>query len=227
MNNTPNSFTRTALDLIMRFLSPEPEKSTTTPTPPPAKKTIETMTGDELLEKRTRLDLEEQKVLRNINDLERQKTELFDNGVRKALSDREQMVIARRIKELEDEARNLDRSLQLFAKQRRIINGIMYIKRDQRMLESLGLQDIFSVDLAELQHWLSENTAQSETMLKKLEELGNTLESENGLLSPVKEDDEVTRIFQQMQRAREAAEPPLSSTTTETTSSHLPPMSQP
>ncbi|MCD6390815.1 MAG: hypothetical protein J7L92_02270, partial [Dehalococcoidia bacterium] len=72
------------------------------------KGSIEKVTQDELRIEKIRLDQLEAKHIQRVEKIEKEKEELFRKGVNEG-SQRKQTIIARRIKELDSQAKNLDR----------------------------------------------------------------------------------------------------------------------
>jgi hypothetical protein len=88
---------------------------------------IEKVSRDELMMEKIRLDQLEAKHIQRVDKLEREKEELFRKGVGEG-SQRKQTIIARRIKELDSQAKNLDRQLRAISHQVRVVNGLLMIK---------------------------------------------------------------------------------------------------
>jgi hypothetical protein len=168
------------------------------------RKTIEDITLDELRREKVRLDQEERKVLARIREVEADKKKLFEEGVKNP-SEREQRIMARKIKELDVEAKNMDRNLQFFSRQLRIINGFVQLKENQRILAESGLSSLIgNIDLQTLQIYVDRASVDGEFHMDKFSEILNALEESGSAASPVREDDDVTQIVRAMQQAREA-----------------------
>lgn len=172
------------------------------------KSSIEDLSLDDLRKEKIRFDQEERKMLARLREVEAEKKKLFEDGVRNA-GEREQRVIARRIKEKDDEATNMDRMLQVISKQMRIINGLLQVKERSRLLAESGMSDMLKgVDLQDLISYIDKASVDGEFHEDKFDELLRAME-EAGSISPVyKEDQDVMDIMKAMQQAREASDSP-------------------
>ena len=194
----PRSIASTSLDVLSNLIAPKEGQK---------KKTINDITLDELRREKVRLDQEEKKMLNRIRDIESQKKQLFESGVKNP-SEREQKIMARKIKELDVEAKNMDRNLEFFSKQLRILNGFVQLKENQRLLSEMGVSSVLgNIDLQDLQIYIDKATLDGEFHLDKFNEILGTLEASGDTLAPMREDDDVTAIVKAMQQAREAADP--------------------
>lgn len=163
---------------------------------------------DDLRRERVRLEQEERKMLARLRDVENKKRKLFEDGVKNP-SEREQRVIARRIKELDVRANNMDRMLQAISKQMRVINGLTQVKERNRMMAETGLSQLVAdIDLGELIHYVDEASVDGEFHMDKFDELLGVLEEADSLSPEYREDQDVLEIVKVMQDAREAADDP-------------------
>ncbi len=187
-----------ALDILGSLLTPKDGQK---------KKTIADITLDELRREKIRLDQDERKLLARIREVEVDKRKLFEEGVKNP-SEREQKILARKIKELDVEARNMDRNLQFFSRQLRIINGFIQLKENQRILAESGLASLIGdIDLQTLQIYVDKASVSGEFHMDKFSEILGTLEEAGSVTSAVQEDDDVLQIVRVMQQAREAEDP--------------------
>jgi hypothetical protein len=133
---------------------------------------------------------------------------LFDEGVHMA-SDREQRVLARRIKELDVEAGNMDRMLQIISQQMRVLNGLVQLKERGRMAAESGLNSILKdIDLQDLIIYIDKASVDGEFSMEKFGQVLNALEEADSLAPEFREDQDVLEIMKAMQQAREAADSP-------------------
>ena len=173
-----------------------------------AKAGLQDVSLDELRREKIRFDQEERKMLARLREVEEQKRKLFEEGVRNA-SEREQRVLARRIKEVDVEAGNMDRMLQAISKQMRIINGLIQVKERYRVLAESGISGILKdIDLQDLIIYIDKASVDGEFHLDKFDELLNALEESDSVSPGFKEDQDVTEIMKAMQQAREASDSP-------------------
>ena len=188
------------LQILRELLSPKPSEEA-------RKASLNDVSLDDLRREKIRFDQEERKMLSRLREVEDQKRKLFEDGVHNA-SEREQRVIARRIKELDVEAGNMDGMLQAISKQMRIVNGLIQVKERYRMLSESGISGILKdIDLQDLIMYVDKASVDGEFHMDKFDELLKVLEP--GSASPMyKEDGDVGEIMKAMQQAREAADSP-------------------
>ena len=173
-----------------------------------AKASLQDLSLDDLRREKIRFDQEERKMLGRLREVEEQKRKLFEEGVRN-VSEREQRVIARRIKEVDIEAGNMDRMLQAISKQMRIINGLIQVKERYRVLAESGISTMLKdIDLQDLIMYIDKASVDGEFHLDKFDELLNALEESDSVSPGIKEDKDVSEIMKAMQQARESADSP-------------------
>ncbi len=172
------------------------------------KVTLDDLTLDDLRREKVRLDQEERKLLARLRDIEKRKKALFAEGV-KQTSEREQRAIARRIKDLDIEARNLDRLLQIISKQQRIINGLIQVKESARVMKESGISRILQdIDLQDLIVYIDRASVDGEFHLDKFDELIRALEEADAISPAIAEDEDVLEIVRAMQEAQAVADSP-------------------
>jgi len=158
---------------------------------------------DDLRRESVRLDQEERKMLARIRELETKKRQLFEEGVSNP-SEREQRVIARRIKELDVRADNMDRMLQAISKQMRIITGLIQVKERTRVMAESGISKLLSdIDLQDLIITIDKASVDGEFHMNKFDEVLGILEEADSLSPEMREDRDVLDIMESMQEARE------------------------
>jgi len=169
------------------------------------KKTLATVSMDELRRERIRLEQEERRYTRRVDEVEEEKKSLFMKGKDES-SRRRQVIAARKIKEKEAEAKNAERNLQLFSRQLRILNGFIQLKENERILKQSGISNLIStVDLQELQMYVDDATIDGVFHMDKFSDILHTLER-SGEAGAMTEDAEVADLVKAMQAAREAEE---------------------
>jgi len=192
-----------SLQLLRQLLAP---KDADAKAQTPEKVRLEDLSLDDLRREKVRLDQEERKLLARLRDLEKRKKVLFAEGVRNS-SEREQRAIARRIKDLDVEARNLDRLLRVVSKQQRILNGLIQIKESARVMQSTGISRILKeIDLQDLILYIDQASVDGEFHLDKFDELIRTLEQADAVSPEIAEDEDVLDIVRAMQEAQAAAD---------------------
>jgi len=176
--------------------------------PATAKATLEQIKEDDLKREKVRLDQEERKMLAELREIESQKRKLFEQGVATA-NEREQRVIARRIKEVDLEAADKDRMLQGISKQMRIINGLIRVKMDARMMAESGLTSVLQqIDMGDLVTYIDKASVDGEFSMNKFDEMLIKLEQANAISPQMSEDQDVLDMVNTFNKVREAGETP-------------------
>ena len=210
MTNVRKSITDVGLQFLRDMLNANaPEKAPVDQTiAKSVKGSIDDLSLDDLRKEKIRQDQEQRKLLARLREVEAEKKKLFEEGVRNS-SEREMRVIARRIKEIDVEASNMDHMLQMISKQMRIINGFLQVKERARVLEESGLSNIFkNMDLQDLIKHIENASVNGEFQEDKFNELLRTMEEADSISPGYKEDGDVMDIMKAMQQAREAADSP-------------------
>lgn len=194
-----------ALAILRELLAPrEDEKSAV----PVEGATLEDLRLDDLRHEKIRLEQEERKMLSRLREVEARKRQLFEEGVKNP-SEREQRVIARRIKELDVRAANMDRMLHAISKQMRILNGLIAVKERARVMAETGISKLLAdIDLQDLIMYIDKASVDGEFHMSKFDELLGILEEADSLSPEIREDADVNELVRMMQEAREAADNP-------------------
>ena len=168
------------------------------------KKTIAAITLDELTMAKVKLEQEQERVMRRVGELEKEKERLFQQGVNEA-SKRKQLLIAQKIQELEFQAKNYDKNLAAYQKQMRVLNGLIFLKENRKSWEDTAVGQILgTMDLAELEGFVDQATANNVFQMDKFERLLGSLEEAGEFGEREEMDEGVAQILAEMQRAREA-----------------------
>jgi hypothetical protein len=173
------------------------------------KKSINDITLDELNKERIRLSNERKGMNQQVLQLEEQKKQLVLKG-KDAPSIREQRMIASEIIDVDTRARGLEKNLDLFSRQLRIINGFIQIKRNKRILEQHGVSKLVnSMDLGELQSYVERTAVDENFTQDKLTELINVIEQSNEMVQSQPEPgiDQVVKYLQEMKASEQAENP--------------------
>lgn len=177
------------------------------PTPEAAKKMkLEEIPLDALKKERTVLEQEEKKTLTRLRELEARKRQLFSEGVQANISDREQTVLARKIKELDSEVAGLDTALQVLSKQMRVITGLVQVKERSLMLSPSSNTILSQLNMDDVLQYVNMASADGEFQINKFDDLLRAMEMNNSIAPEYKEEADVLEIKKAMQRAREAGE---------------------
>ena len=167
-------------------------------------KTLGSVSIDELRRERIRIEQEEARQIKKLNELERDKQSLFEKGTDEP-SQRQQIVVARKIKELDQQARNFDQTLKLLSRQLRIIAGFLHVKENKALLEKTAVSSLLAkMDLADLQRFVEAATVEGQFQMDKFEHILTTLEDYDLDTTAASEDADTLAIVEAMNRARNA-----------------------
>lgn len=168
------------------------------------KKSIADITVDELRMEKIRLEQEEGRYTRRLEDLERQKKELLMRG-KDEPSQRQRRVLATKIKELDVQAQNMDRNLQFFTKQQRIINGLLQIKENEKILKQAGVLSLINkMDLQSLQSYIEQASMEGAFHLDKFESIIATVEDADRITGTMRDDKDIEQIMKLMDDMKRA-----------------------
>ncbi len=168
------------------------------------KRSLKDITVDELKREKIRLELEEKRQAGQVEELERQKQRIFLQGKDES-SDRQQRILATKIKELDVQAGNMDKNLRFISKQLRIINGFIQIKENQRLVQEAGLASIISkIDMEKLQQYVEQASVEGSFQWDKFESILGNLEESDKITSVGAEDKDIQEIMKAMQEAKVA-----------------------
>jgi len=167
-------------------------------------KTFESVSIDELRRERIRIEQEEARQIKKLDERERDKQALFERGTDEA-SQRQQVIIARKIKELDQQGRNLDQTLKLLSRQLRIISGFIHVKENTQLLQKTAVSSLLAkMDLADLQCFVEAATVEGQFQMDKFEQILGTLEDYELDTTVASEDADTLAIVEAMNRARSA-----------------------
>lgn len=168
------------------------------------KKTLATVDPEEIRRERIKIEQSETRLTRAIEDLEKQKEELFQKGVGCA-SERQKLQVARKIKELDIQVRARDKQLTLISKNLRVLTGVAQLKENERLLQDLGMDGLVSqMDLQELQVYVEQATVQGQFQMERFTGLLESIEDAEDVYTVTDDDEETRAILAAMNRASEA-----------------------
>jgi len=168
---------------------------------------LEDLKMDDLKREKVRLDLEERKTLGEARELEAQKRNLFEEGI-KVSGTREAKIIARKLKETDGLAANLDRLLDSLSQQTRIITGLIQAKDLARIQKESGIGALLgNFDMEDLVVFVDECFIDGEFNTAKMKEMQDVF-NRPGLDRMKDDDQDITEIMKQFEQAREARDNP-------------------
>jgi hypothetical protein len=173
---------------------------------PAEEMTLEDLDLDDLSREKTRLELEERKLIRRVEELEDKKQQLFEEGTKES-SKRKQVILARKIKELDAQIRNLDKNLRFMSRQLRVLNGFVQLKENERLMQDAGISKLIAgVDLQTLQTYVDRATVDGVFHMDKFQDVLSVMEESQTVAGGYEEEDDIMEIVREMQRVGESRE---------------------
>lgn len=171
-------------------------------------KTLGDLRDEDLKREKIRLDRKAERMVREIDQLEVQKKQLFLKG-KNATSERQRVIIARKIKELDVQQRNTEHRLQFISRQLRIVNGFIQLKENWRTLQESDLGDVLTkMDLKQLEAFAEQVSTDNAVKEENLRKLLEAIEEGQRLTDETQEDTDVLELVRLMQQAKEAESTP-------------------
>jgi len=159
------------------------------------KKSLAKIPLDDLKREQIRMTQEERKIVAKVEDSEKRKRELFLQG-KNEVSETKRRIIARDFKVADSKSQHLERSLQIFSRQIRIINGFVAIKENEQILKKMGISKLINnMDLVELQRYVEEATTEGEFMLEKFSTILGVMEEQEAALGELAGDKDIEEIM--------------------------------
>jgi hypothetical protein len=177
------------------------------PVPEAVKKVkLEEVPLDTLKMEKIQLEQHEKKTLSRLREIEGRKRQLFSEGVQGQSSEREQLVLARKIKEMDGEAAGLDQVLQALSKQMRVVNGLVQIKERSLILSSTSQTILSQLNMDDVLRYVNLSSADGEFQMTKFDDLLRAMDMNAAIAPEFSEEKDVLDIVNAMKRAREAGE---------------------
>ncbi|MCA9107878.1 MAG: hypothetical protein KDA83_20880 [Planctomycetales bacterium] len=165
------------------------------------KTTLKDVQPEQLRRERLHVERTEVKLTREIEELEKQKEELFRKGV-DGTSDRQRVQIARKIKQLDAQVQAKDRQLALVAKNLQVLNSVAQLKENERILKDLGMEGVVNkMDLGEVQSYIESATVEGQFQMERFTRLMQSVSDAESLYESDEDDSETQAILDIMSAA--------------------------
>lgn len=166
-----------------------------------SRQTLQNVSPKDIRREKIKVEQTENRVTREIEDLEKQKEAFFSKGVHTG-SDRQKLQFARKIKELDAQVQARDQQLALISRNLRVLNGISQLKENERVLRDLGMEGVVnSMDLTELQSYVEKATVEGQFQMDKFNEILGALDSAERVYKFETDDSDTLAILDAMNRA--------------------------
>lgn len=170
-------------------------------------KSLEKIALDDLKLAKIKLTQEEQRSVKRITDIERQKEQAFREGSA-ANTQQQKIIAARKMKQLDADVANQDRLLKFNSHQIRMVNALIQVKEFRNQMSNTVMNDILrKMGENELYSQIEEITAKGEFTFDKLDGVLKRLEN-SGFSGDRfgSEEDDVLELVRQMDAAKAAQE---------------------
>jgi hypothetical protein len=169
-------------------------------------RTLDDFSYDQLRAERAKLEAGEQRILRDLQRLEQEKSALFTAAAREP-SQAVQQVQARKIRDINHRAAAMQDNLTRIGKLVRVVDTVMAGRETGRMQEGSGAiaDAIRATGALELQDWVEETVAGQSLAEQKVDQLLEAFQdAEASQAGVVQEDAELSAILAQIEEARSA-----------------------
>jgi hypothetical protein len=141
------------------------------------------------------------KLLKEIKGLESQKADIFQQG--SGTQDmRNRRIAAQRIKETEEQTRQLDQQLAFYEKQLQVVSRLEFLKRNRDQMVEMGIDKVLgAMETGELRKYVEEVSMTGAVSMERLDELSNMLGEALSAGIAGEEDPEIARLMFEMERA--------------------------
>ncbi len=168
------------------------------------KRTVTDLTSAELDAERIRLEEEERRVLARLQKTEDEKKRLFQQGATEK-SQRQRIVVARKIKEIDEQGKELDGRANIISKQLRVVNRLSSVQRNKKKLQESGVWSVISRLSAEELDGLLTGAVVDETVTRdKIQALIDVIEADPRATRTLDEDEDVLALVEKMEQASES-----------------------
>jgi hypothetical protein len=165
------------------------------------KNPVDQFSVDELRAARVRMEHNRDKLLKEIRGLENQKADIFQQGAG-TQETRSRRIAAQRIKETEEQIRQLDQQLTFYEKQLQVVSRLEFLKRNRDQMVEMGIDKLLgSMDTGELRKYVEEVSLTGAVSMERLDELSSMLGEALNTGLAGESDPEIARLMFEMERA--------------------------
>lgn len=142
--------------------------------------TLQQLDTDSLRKERIRLDNEERRLNKLMTNSQRKRNQTLGeyHTCRENGENHQAKLVARRLKNVDDELRGLDLRHDALNKQQRMTNGLMVLKENENFITRIaGSSQLNNMNIVELQTWVEQATEKGELTMDRLEQMIGTMDS--------------------------------------------------
>lgn len=168
---------------------------------------IEKISPNDLQREKIRLQEEEKRNVSRIEKIDGQKRQVFTKGSSPEMSDRQRVILARKIKDLDTYIRQLDGENTRISLRLRTVDQILGVKQREQRLREKGLwKRLATMNPSKLEEELIRISTEQNLEHEQLEIINEILGTGPLAFEGIKEDEDVTRIVEMMRTAGETGQ---------------------
>lgn len=134
----------------------------------------------DLRKERITLDNEERRLQKQNASVQQQRLRVLQeyHTAREQGADHQAKIIARQLKNIDDQLRGFDLRHDTLNKQQRMVNGLMVLKENESFITRIaGNSRLNQMNLVELQNWVEQATEKGDLTTERLEQMIGTMDS--------------------------------------------------
>lgn len=159
------------------------------------KKNLKKVSVDELRREQIKLTQEERKLVAKVDEIEAKKKAIFNQGLNEG-SEAKKRILARDFKVQDSKLLSLERTLKIFSKQIRILNGFLSIKENEKLFQTMGISKLINnMDIVKLQEYVEAATTEGEFMMEKFSSILSVMEDQEAALGEFSNDHDIEEIM--------------------------------
>ncbi|MCG3196472.1 MAG: hypothetical protein GHCLOJNM_00947 [bacterium] len=168
------------------------------------KKTIKDFDIRQLDEEKIRLEEEEKRLIKKLNKAEGDKAALFKEGSGKEAK-REKIIFARKIQEVDDQAKEINSRLSMISKQLRIVHRLRTVRQNEQRLKETGIwSSIMSMDPVELDAYITDQKTKQAHERERANSILSIFTDDDTYGEELAEDRETMELVRLMEQAGES-----------------------
>lgn len=188
---------RSLIDIIVGPAQPAAEA--------PKKAKLADVTLEDLEHEKASIEHSIQVTMEKVRRLEENKRKLLAAAIQ-CSSDREKLMYARNIKEMDDEAASYDSLLATYNKKKSLLNGVVILKRREIALASTGVTSLSNMDMDDIITYAKRISEKGIYEDRKIDEMLDEMGVLDKVGGTASEDQDVLNILSLINKAQEAGE---------------------
>lgn len=169
---------------------------------------LESLSEDELRTGRKKLEFNRDRILRQVREMEAQKTRLMEEGAQHDLRVRKDK--AYQIKAVEEQIQQLDYQLTAISRQIQFLSRLVFLKQNSAQIGQLVIDELLGkLDTSKLRSYIEDITVRGTAGVDRLDELVAMFDQSWIDVAVGGEDQDIARILEEMERMSMPALPDI------------------